>query len=66
MDRRYIHVINYEKKPCLISAEISALFWDSDLLRSMVCENPQSIIVYLLSETWGPIERNYSCFFMVL
>ena len=31
------HVINFEKTPHLISAEISALFWESDLLRSMVC-----------------------------
>ncbi|XP_078343727.1 tudor domain-containing protein 5-like isoform X2 [Oculina patagonica] len=43
------HVINYEKKPYLISAEISALFWDSDLLRSMLRQKKKTIVKVVVS-----------------
>jgi hypothetical protein len=36
MDMCTVHIINYHKEPYLTSADISALFWDSDVLRSMV------------------------------
>ncbi|XP_066293726.1 tudor domain-containing protein 5-like isoform X2 [Branchiostoma lanceolatum] len=35
-DEHHISIIKYQDKPYVISGEISAFFWDSDLLRSML------------------------------
>lgn len=43
------HVINFDNKPYLISAEISALFWDSDLLRSMLRQKKKSVAKVVVS-----------------
>ncbi|XP_068695369.1 tudor domain-containing protein 5-like isoform X2 [Montipora foliosa] len=43
------HVIKFEEKPYLISAEISALFWDSDLLRSMLRQKKKTLAKVVVS-----------------
>ncbi|XP_078604467.1 uncharacterized protein LOC144878090 [Branchiostoma floridae x Branchiostoma japonicum] len=35
-DEHHISIIKYQDKPYVISGELSAFFWDSDLLRSML------------------------------
>lgn len=47
----FFHVVNFEGKPYLISAEISALFWDSDLLRSMLRQKKKAIAKVVVSNT---------------
>lgn len=43
------HIINFESKPYLTSAEISALLWDSDLLRSMLRQKKKSVAKVVVS-----------------
>lgn len=46
-----LHIINFENKPYLISAEISALFWDSDLLRSMLRQKKKIVAKVVVSSS---------------
>ena len=43
-DNQTIHIINYEGRPLVTSSEISALFWDSDMLRSQVRLSPFIVV----------------------
>ncbi|XP_071097554.1 tudor domain-containing protein 5-like [Haliotis cracherodii] len=49
-----VHVINWEAEPWIISAEISALFWEEDILRSMLQTRHMLVKKQVLSQSDYP------------
>ncbi len=51
---KIVHVIKFEEKPYVVRSEISALLWESDILRSMVSQNRDGLD---LIRCWEGAER---------
>lgn len=48
-DEKRVHVIKFEEKPYVVRSEISALLWETDILRPMVRSVVYSCLFALLA-----------------